>query len=106
MRIMLKSKIQTHITDLNLHYTGSISIDKDLMEKANIIPYEQVHIINTNTGGRLITYAIGGKGGEVCLNGGAARMGEVGDEIIILAYTDTPNDGGAYFIGPPLIVSG
>src|SRR5512136_191979 len=89
MRIMLKSKIhRARVTDGNIAYEGSITIDKKLMEAADILPYEQVHILNINNGARFHTYAIEGKedSGEICLNGAAARLVARGDIVIILTY--------------------
>jgi len=88
MRIeVLKSKIHgARVTQANLHYEGSITIDEALMEASEILPYEKVHVLNASNGSRLETYAIPGGPGEVVLNGAAARMGAVGDEVIILCY--------------------
>jgi aspartate 1-decarboxylase len=89
MRTMLKSKIhRARVTDGNISYEGSITIDKKLMEAADILPYEQVHILNVNNGARFHTYAIEGKpdGGDICLNGAAARLVARGDVVIILTY--------------------
>ncbi len=90
MRIeILKSKIhRAKITQAELHYVGSISIDEDLMEAANIIEGEKVQVVNINNGERLETYVIkGARGsGTVCLNGPAARKAQVGDVVIIIAY--------------------
>lgn len=86
---VLKSKIhQVTVTEANLHYVGSITIDPDLMDAANIIPNEKVQIVNINNGERLETYVILGErgSGEICLNGPAARKVAVGDVIIIIAY--------------------
>ncbi|MBP1707380.1 MAG: panD [Chloroflexi bacterium] len=91
MRTMLKSKIhRARVTDGNIAYEGSITIDKKLMEAADILPYEQVHILNINNGARFHTYAIEGKedSGEICLNGAAARLVARGDIVIILTYHD------------------
>jgi aspartate 1-decarboxylase len=88
---MLKSKIhRARVTDGNIAYEGSITIDKKLMEAADILPYEQVHILNINNGARFHTYAIEGKedSGEICLNGAAARLVARGDIVIILTYHD------------------
>ena len=88
-RILFKSKIhRASITDANLEYEGSLTIDQDLMEAADILPYEKVDVVNINTGDRFTTYAIKGKrgSGEICLNGGAARLGHVGDLVIIITY--------------------
>ena len=89
MRSMLKSKIhRAHVTDGNISYEGSITIDKKLMEAADILPYEEVHILNINNGARFQTYAIEGpeNGGDICLNGAAARKVAKGDLIIIACY--------------------
>jgi aspartate 1-decarboxylase len=89
MRTMLKSKIhRARVTDANIDYEGSITIDKKLMAAADIIAYEQVHVLNVNNGARFTTYAIEGKEGcgDICLNGAAARMGIKGDVVIILTY--------------------
>lgn len=87
MRIMLKSKIhRAHVTNANIDYEGSITIDKKLMEEADILPYEQVQVLNINNGARFSTYAIEGRQGEICLNGAAARLAVKGDIVIILSY--------------------
>ena len=86
---MCKSKIhRATVTDANLNYVGSITIDKELMEKADILPYEKVQVVNNNNGARLETYVIAGERGrgDVCLNGAAARLVQHGDKIIILSY--------------------
>jgi aspartate 1-decarboxylase len=91
MRTMLKSKIhRARVTDGNIAYEGSITIDKKLMEAADILAYEQVHILNVNNGARFHTYAIEGKenSGEICLNGAAARLVAKGDIVIILTYRE------------------
>ena len=90
MRVeVLKSKIhRAKITQAELHYVGSISIDEDLMDAANIIEGEKVQIVNINNGERLETYVIRGErgSGTVCLNGPAARKAQVGDIVIIISY--------------------
>lgn len=90
MRIeVLKSKIhRAKITQAELHYVGSISLDEDLMDAANIIEGEKVQIVNINNGERLETYVIKGErgSGTVCLNGPAARKAQVGDVVIIISY--------------------
>ncbi len=87
MRVMLKSKIhRAHVTECNVDYEGSVTIDKKLMEAADILPYEQVEVLNINTGARFTTYAIEGEKGEICLNGAAARLAVRGDIVIILSY--------------------
>jgi len=89
VRTMMKSKIhRARVTDSNLGYEGSITIDESLMELANIIQYEQVDIYNVTNGERFTTYAIkGGRGsGTICINGAAAHKGRKGDIIIIVTY--------------------
>lgn len=88
-RMFLSAKIRDiRITALRPDYEGSILLDEEYMEKAGILPYEEVHVLNLNAGTRIITYAIKGKRGSGCveLNGPAARHGMVGDEIMILTY--------------------
>lgn len=90
MRVeVLKSKIhRARITEAELHYVGSIAIDEDLMDAANIIEGEKVQVVNINNGERLETYVIkGARGtGTICLNGPAARRAQVGDIVIIISY--------------------
>jgi len=86
---VVKSKIhKVTVTDANLQYVGSITIDEDLMDAANIIENEKVQIVNINNGERLETYVINGERntGMICLNGPAARKAELGDVIIIISY--------------------
>lgn len=86
---VMKSKIhRVKVTQAELHYVGSITIDEDLMDAAGLIENEQVHIVNNNNGERLITYVIKGERGTgtICLNGAAARRAQVGDIVIIIAY--------------------
>jgi aspartate 1-decarboxylase len=86
---MMKSKIhRARVTDLNIDYEGSITIDQKLMQEADILPYEQVHILNVNNGVRFTTYAIEGErdSGQICLNGASARLVCKGDIVIILTY--------------------
>ena len=88
-RIIFKSKIhRARITEANLNYEGSLTIDSDLLEAADILPYEKVDVVNISTGDRFTTYAIRGQrgSGEMCLNGGAARLGHVGDLVIVITY--------------------
>jgi aspartate 1-decarboxylase len=88
-RIMCKSKIhRAHITQAELYYEGSLTLDSVLMDAAGMIPYERVQIVNVNNGSRFETYLIPGKrnSGIVCLNGAAARLGAVGDQVIIISY--------------------
>jgi len=89
MRIMLKSKIhRAQVTHANVEYEGSISIDKKLMEAADILPFEQVHVLNINNGARFETYAIEAEAdsGEIGIQGAAARLASAGDKVIILTY--------------------
>jgi aspartate 1-decarboxylase len=87
MRTMLKSKIhRARVTDANVNYEGSITIDRKLMEAADILPYEQVDVVDVNNGARFTTYAIVGEQGEICVNGAAARLVVKGDVVIILSY--------------------
>ena len=86
---VVKSKIhKVTVTDANLQYVGSITIDEDLMEASNIIENEKVQVVNINNGERLETYVIKGErgSGEICLNGPAARKVAVGDVVIVIAY--------------------
>lgn len=84
---ILKSKIhRATVTDANLNYVGSISIDKKLISAANLREFEKVEILNINNGERFTTYVIEGKKGEICLNGAAARKVQKGDIVIIVAY--------------------
>jgi len=84
---MLKSKIhRARVTDANVNYEGSITIDRKLMEAADILPYEQVDVVDVNNGARFTTYAIVGEQGEICVNGAAARLVVKGDVVIILSY--------------------
>ena len=89
MRTMLKGKIhRAHVTGADIDYEGSITLDPLLMEAADILPFEQVHVLDITNGARLQTYAIEGQrgGGEVVINGAAARMVGEGDMVIVLAY--------------------
>ena len=86
---VLKSKIhRVTVTEANLNYIGSIAIDEDLMDAANLIEFEKVHILNINNGERFTTYIIKGErsSGIICLNGAAARKAQCGDIIIIVSY--------------------
>ena len=90
---VLKSKIhRAVITEANLNYVGSLTLDEDLMEAANLIENEKVQIVNVNNGERIETYLIKGKRGSgvCCLNGPAARRGAVGDVVIVISYCTIP----------------
>ncbi len=85
----MKSKIHgATVTEANLQYTGSITIDSSLMEKANICPQERVQIVNLNNGSRVETYVLEGakNSGTICMNGAAARWAHAGDKVIIISY--------------------
>ena len=89
MRNMLWGKIhRARVTETNIDYEGSITIDKVLLEAAGILPYERVHVLDVDNGARLETYAIEGDphSGEICINGAAARLVAKGDKVIILSY--------------------
>lgn len=95
LRTMLKSKIhRATLTGTDLDYEGSIAVDLDLLEAADILPGEQVQVLNLNNGARLITYAITAKrgSGTVLLNGPAARLGVKGDIVIILTYAQVTDE--------------
>ena len=102
---ILKSKIhRVKITQAELHYVGSITLDEDLMDAANLIENEKVQVVNVNNGERLETYVIKGKRGTgmVCLNGPAARKAAIGDIVIIISYAGmSPEDAKSY---NPLLV--
>lgn len=88
---MLKTKIhRATVTEANLNYVGSITIDKDLMDQANLLEYEKVLVVDINNGSRLETYIIKGEPGSgvICLNGAAARYVQVGDKVIIMAFCE------------------
>ena len=90
-RRMLKSKIhRATVTDANLHYVGSVTIDVELMELADLLNGEQVAIVDIDNGSRLETYVIEGErgSGTICLNGAAARLVQTGDKVIIISYAD------------------
>lgn len=95
MRAMLKSKIhQARVTQVNLDYEGSITIDKALMEASDLLPFERVEVLNINNGARFSTYVIEGEAssGVIGINGAAARLAAKGDIIIILSYCQVPDD--------------
>jgi len=105
LRTLLKSKIhRARVTETNLYYEGSITIDAELMGKADILPGEKVEVFNLNNGQRLETYAIKGKSGSgvICLNGPASRGACVGDEVIIVSYV-LAEDKEAESIKPKII---
>jgi aspartate 1-decarboxylase len=88
---MMKSKIhRATVTDADLHYVGSITVDRDLMDAADLYEYEQVAVVDVDNGARLETYVIEGERGtgKICLNGAAARLVAPGDKVIIISYAD------------------
>jgi aspartate 1-decarboxylase len=90
-RRMLKSKIhRAVVTDANLHYVGSITIDPELLAAADILEHEQVAVVDIDNGARFETYAIAGRpgSGDMCLNGAAARLVSPGDRVIVISYAD------------------
>ena len=89
LRTLCKSKLHgATVTEANLQYTGSLTVDSDLMKAADILPYEQVHIVDVNNGARFITYVIEGASGSgvMCVNGAAARLVAPGDKVIVISY--------------------
>ncbi|MDD2680377.1 MAG: aspartate 1-decarboxylase [Candidatus Omnitrophica bacterium] len=105
LRTVLKSKIhRAQVTEANLYYEGSITIDEKLMQAADILEHEKVEVLNLNNGQRLETYAICGKAGSgvICLNGPAARGACVGDPVVILSYASA-EDKEARAINPKII---
>jgi len=98
-RTMLKSKIhRARVTDCNIDYEGSVTIDSDLFKAADILSYERVEILNVHNGARFNTYAIEGNpgSGEICLNGAAARLANRDNIVIILTYHEVPSDEAAH----------
>ena len=97
---VLKSKIHcARVTEANLNYMGSITIDEDLMDAAGMLEGEQVHIVNNNNGERFVTYIIKGERGkgQICLNGAAARLVQPDDVVIIMAYAQiTPDEARSF----------
>jgi len=93
---MFKAKLhRLRVTEADLYYEGSITIDEELLAAAGILPYEKVQVVNVNNGARLETYTIPGEPGErtVCLNGPAARLAATGDQVIVISYAEmTPEE--------------
>jgi aspartate 1-decarboxylase len=96
LRTFMKSKIhRATVTEANLNYVGSITLDKRLIKAAGLLPYEQVDVLNVSNGARLTTYVIEGKkegSGEVCLNGAAARLCRKGDIVLVVSYVQLNQD--------------
>lgn len=94
-RMMMNSKLhRATVTEANLNYVGSITIDSDLLDAAGMLPNEKVHIVNNNNGARFETYIIAGERGtgEICVNGAAARLVQPGDIVIIISYMYVSNE--------------
>lgn len=98
---MLKAKLhRLRVTEADLYYEGSITVDQELLDAAGIQPYEKVQVVNVNNGARLETYTIPGDPGErtVCLNGPAARLAAAGDEVIVISYAQlTPEEASEHY---------
>jgi len=94
-RTMMKSKIhRATVTQADLHYVGSLTLDQDLMEAADLLPNEKVQVVDIDNGSRLETYVIAGERGSgvVCMNGAAARLVQPGDTVIIISYAEVEDD--------------
>ncbi|MBS3938415.1 MAG: aspartate 1-decarboxylase [Peptococcaceae bacterium] len=107
MREMMKSKIhRATVTDANLDYEGSITIDQDLLDLADIIPFEKVQVVNINSGARFETYAITGErgSGTICLNGAAARLVQPKDLVIIITYSQMDNVAARAYVPKVVLV--
>jgi len=105
-RFMIKSKIhRATVTQADLHYEGSLTVDAGLLEAADILPYEQIHVWNVTRGTRLVTYAMAGEPGSgiICVNGAGAHLVHPGDVVIIATFTDL-EDGDARFHRPKVIL--
>ena len=100
LRAFCKSKIhRARVTEANVAYAGSITLDAELMRAADLLPYEQVHVVDVDNGARIITYCIEGApgSGTVCINGAAARLIPAGDRVIVIAYAQlTPEELGQF----------
>ncbi len=105
MRAMLKSKIhRARVTHVDLDYEGSITIDRSLMQASDLLPFERVEVLNINNGARFSTYVIEGEAnsGVIGINGAAARLAAKGDIVIILSYSEVPDDE-AVAVAPNMI---
>jgi aspartate 1-decarboxylase len=95
LRTMMKSKIhRATVTEADINYVGSITIDSDLMKAADLLEYEKVHVVDVDNGARLETYVIAGEpgSGTICLNGAAARLVQVGDKVIVISYAQVTEE--------------
>ena len=107
LHYMLKGKIHTAtVTEANLNYMGSITVDEDLLDAAGILVGERVQVVNNNNGARLETYTIAGERGSgvICLNGAAARLAQVGDVVIIMCYAMMTNEEAKTIVPDVIIV--
>lgn len=106
LRTLCKSKLhRATVTEANVQYTGSVTLDAELMKAADLLPYEQVHVVDVDNGARIVTYCIEGLAGSgtVCINGAAARLISAGDRVIIISYAQvTPEELEA--LSPKVIV--
>ncbi len=104
-RHMMKSKVhRATVTSTHLQYAGSITLDQRLMELADIVEHEQVHVLNIDNGARFETYAIAGDRGECSLNGAAARLAQPGDRVIVITYADYDDTELAGFVPRVVLV--
>lgn len=106
-RMMMNSKLhRATVTEANLNYVGSITIDLDLLDAAGMLPNEKVHVVNNNNGARFETYIIAGERGSgiICVNGAAARLVQTGDIVIILSYVYVTNEEAADHVPTVLIM--
>ena len=104
MRTMLKSKLhRLTVTETNVNYEGSITIDRDLLKASDILPGERVQVVNLNNGERFETYVIEGESGIVCLNGAAARLATPGDRVIVIAYA-VVDENDLKKLGPKIVL--
>ena len=109
LRTLMRTKIhRATVTDANLDYVGSITIDRDLMDTADLVEFEQVHVVDVNNGARFETYVIEGErgSGTMCVNGAAARLVQKGDKIIVIAYGGIDESEMAGFEPKVVVVDG
>ena len=95
LRTVCKSKLhRATVTEANVHYTGSLTLDAQLMRAADLLPYEQVHVVDIDNGARIVTYCIEGPpgSGTVCVNGAAARLIAAGDTVIVISYAQVTSE--------------
>ena len=105
---MLRSKLhRVRVTEAELYYEGSITVDSELLDLAGILPYEKVAVVNVNNGARLETYTIPAPAGSrtICMNGPAARLATVDDEVIVIAYADMTPDEASHHVARVVLVN-